>query len=104
MTCSRIPALRHVADRAHQPACIGNRGADLALAGGAILEAVGDSGRGSPIAAAWLSADRHEHSGPGGGPIENKADHKIEIEWPSHVQRDQLRELLLTGVPAGKAS
>ena len=36
--------------------CIGNRGADLALAGGAILGVVGDSGRGSPIAAAWLSA------------------------------------------------
>ena len=46
---------------------IGNDGADQALAGGAILEAVGGSG---------IQA--------GGGPIEVKAEHKINIEGPSH--------------------
>jgi hypothetical protein len=54
-----------------------------------------------------LPADRHEHSGQGGGPIafdaNVKEEHKINIEWSSHEQRAQLRELLLTGVPACKA-
>jgi hypothetical protein len=45
-----------------------------------------------------------EHSGLEGGPVEVKAEHKIDIESLSHEQRDQLRELLLTAVRAGKAS
>jgi hypothetical protein len=47
-----------------------------------------------------------EHSGPEGGPleVEVKDEHKIDIESLSHEQRDQLRELLLTAVRAGKAS
>jgi len=36
-----------------------------------------------------------EHSGPEGGPVEVKAEHKIDIESLSHDQRDQLREILL---------
>jgi hypothetical protein len=36
-----------------------------------------------------------EHSGPEGGPVEVKAEHKIDIESLSHEQRDQLREILL---------
>jgi hypothetical protein len=32
-----------------------------------------------------------------------QAEHKIDIESLSHEQRDQLRELLLTAVRAGKA-
>jgi hypothetical protein len=51
-----------------------------------------------------MPADRHEHSCPGGDPIEVKAEHKIDIAALSHEQRDQLREILLTAVRAGKAS
>lgn len=58
--------------------------------------------------ARMLPADRHEHSGPGGGPIafdaNVKEEHKIDIEAMAPEQRDQLRELLLTAVRAGKAS
>jgi phage terminase small subunit len=42
-----------------------------------------------------LPADRHEHSGPGGGPIEVKPEHKIDIAALEPEQRDQLREILL---------
>jgi phage terminase small subunit len=58
--------------------------------------------------ARMLPADRHEHSGPGGGPIafdvDVKEEHKIDIEAMTPEERDQLRELLLTAVRAGKAS
>jgi phage terminase small subunit len=58
--------------------------------------------------ARMLSADRHEHSGPGGGSIafdaNVKEEHKINIEAMAPEERDQLRELLLTAVRAGKAS
>jgi hypothetical protein len=36
-----------------------------------------------------------EHTGPEGGPVEVRAEHKIDIESLSHEQRDQLREILL---------
>jgi phage terminase small subunit len=55
-----------------------------------------------------LPADRHEHSGPGGGPIafdvDVKEEHKIDIEAMAPEERDQLRELLLRAVSADKAS
>ena len=55
-----------------------------------------------------LPADRHEHSGPGGGPIpfdaNVKPEHKIDIAGMAPEERDQLRELLLTAVRADKAS
>jgi len=58
--------------------------------------------------ARMLPADRHEHSGPGGGSIafdaNVKEEHKINIEAMAPEERDQLRELLLTAVRAGKAS
>ena len=58
--------------------------------------------------ARMLPADRHEHSGPGGGPIafdvNVKPEHKIDIEAMAPEEREQLRELLLTAVRAGKAS
>jgi hypothetical protein len=37
-------------------------------------------------------------------PLEVESAHKIDIGSLSHEQRDQLRELLLTAVRAGKAS
>ena len=55
-----------------------------------------------------LPADRHEHSGPGGGSIafdaNVKEEHKIDIEGMAPEEREQLRELLLTAVRADKAS
>ena len=42
-----------------------------------------------------LPADRHELSGPGGGPIEVKPEHKIDIAALEPEQRDRLREILL---------
>jgi phage terminase small subunit len=58
--------------------------------------------------ALMLPADRHEHSGSGGGSIafdvNVRSEHKIDIEAMAPEERDQLRELLLTAVRAGKAS
>jgi hypothetical protein len=58
--------------------------------------------------ARMLPADRHEHAGPGGGPIafdvDVKEEHKIDIEGMAPEERDQLRELLLRAVSADKAS
>src|SRR5882757_960746 len=58
--------------------------------------------------ARMLPADRHEHSGPDGGPIafdvDVKEEHKIDIEGMAPEERDQLRELLLRAVSADKAS
>jgi phage terminase small subunit len=58
--------------------------------------------------ARMLPADRHEYSGPGGGSIafdvNVKPEHKIDIEAMAPEEREQLRELLLTAVRAGKAS
>jgi phage terminase small subunit len=55
-----------------------------------------------------LPADRHEHSGPGGGSIafdaNVKEEHKIDIEGRAPEEREQLRERLLTAVRSGKAS
>ena len=45
--------------------------------------------------ACLLPADRHELSGPGGGPIEVKPEHKIDIAALEPEQRDQLRQILL---------
>jgi hypothetical protein len=42
-----------------------------------------------------------EHTGPEGGPVEVKAEHKIDIESSSHEQRDQLREILLAAKALG---
>jgi hypothetical protein len=42
-----------------------------------------------------------EHTGPEGGPVEVKAEHKIDIESLSHEQRDQLREILLSAKALG---
>jgi hypothetical protein len=36
-----------------------------------------------------------EHTGPEGGPVEVKAEHKIDIASLEPEQRDQLREILL---------
>ena len=48
-----------------------------------------------------LPADRHEHSGPGGGSIafdvNVKPEHKIDIESMAPEEREQLRQTLLTG-------
>jgi phage terminase small subunit len=58
--------------------------------------------------ARMLPADRHEHSGPGGGSIafdtNVKPEHKIDIEGMAPEERDQLRELLLRAVSADKAT
>jgi zinc-binding dehydrogenase/terminase small subunit-like protein len=55
--------------------------------------------------ARMLPADRHEHSGPGGGPIAFEVgvreEHKIDIEAMAPDERDQLRQALLTA-PAAK--
>ena len=49
--------------------------------------------------ARMLPADRHEHSGPGGGPIafdaNVKEEHKIDIEAMTPEEREHLRTLLL---------
>ena len=45
--------------------------------------------------ACLLPADRHELSGPGGGPIEVKPEHKIDIAALEPEQRYQLRHILL---------
>jgi hypothetical protein len=54
--------------------------------------------------ARMLPADRHEHSGPGGGPIAFdigvKEEHKIDIEAMSPEERERLRQTLLTGLAA----
>jgi hypothetical protein len=42
-----------------------------------------------------------EHSGPEGGPVEVKAEHKIDIAALSHEHRDQLREILLAAKALG---
>jgi phage terminase small subunit len=42
-----------------------------------------------------LPADRHELSGPDGGPIEVKPEHKIDLASLEPEQRDQLRQVLL---------
>jgi hypothetical protein len=42
-----------------------------------------------------------EHTGPEGGPVEVKSEHKIDIESLSHEQRDQLREILLAAKALG---
>ena len=42
-----------------------------------------------------------EHTGPEGGPVEVKAEHKIDIESLSHEQRDQLRGILLAAKALG---
>jgi hypothetical protein len=44
---------------------------------------------------------KFEHTGPEGGPVEVKAEHKIDIESLSHEQRDQLREILLAAKALG---
>jgi hypothetical protein len=55
--------------------------------------------------ARMLPADRHEHSGPGGGPIafdtNVKEEHKIDIEAMTLEEREQLRTLLLAAVRKG---
>jgi hypothetical protein len=55
--------------------------------------------------ARMLPADRHEHSGPGGGPIAFDAnvreEHKIDIEAMTPEEREQLRTLLLAAVRKG---
>jgi phage terminase small subunit len=52
-----------------------------------------------------LPADRHEHAGPGGGPIafdaNVKEEHKIDIEAMTPEEREQLRTLLLAAVRKG---
>ena len=54
--------------------------------------------------ARMLPADRHEHSGPGGGSIafdvDVKEEHKIDIEGMAPEEREQLRETLLTALAA----
>jgi phage terminase small subunit len=54
--------------------------------------------------ARMLPADRHEHSGLGGGPIafdaNVKPEHKIDIEGMAPEEREQLRKLLLTAFAA----
>jgi hypothetical protein len=54
--------------------------------------------------ARMLPADRHEHSGPGGGSIafdaNVKEEHKIDIEGMAPEEREQLRETLLTTLAA----
>jgi hypothetical protein len=42
-----------------------------------------------------------EHTGPEGGPVEVKAEHKIDIEALEPEQRDQLREILLAAKALG---
>jgi hypothetical protein len=55
--------------------------------------------------APMLPADRHEHAGPGGGPIafdaNVKEEHKIDIESMAPEEREQLRTLLLAAVRKG---
>jgi hypothetical protein len=55
--------------------------------------------------ARMLPADRHEHSGPDGGPIafdaNVKEEHKIDIEGMTPDEREQLRTLLLAAVRKG---
>jgi phage terminase small subunit len=48
-----------------------------------------------------LPADRHELSGPSGGPIEVKPEHKIDIAALEPEQRDQLRKILLAAKALG---
>jgi len=52
--------------------------------------------------ARMLPADRHVHSGPGGGPIafdaNVKEEHMIDIEGMTPEEREQLRKILLTAV------
>jgi phage terminase small subunit len=54
--------------------------------------------------ACMLPADRHERSGPGGGPIAFdvgvREEHKIDIEAMAPEEREQLRQTLLTGLAA----
>jgi phage terminase small subunit len=56
--------------------------------------------------ARMLPADRHEHSGPGGGPIafdaNVKEEHKIDIEAMTPEEREQLRTLLLQATRKGQ--
>jgi len=52
--------------------------------------------------ARMLPADRFEHSGSIDHQV--KQEHTIDIEAMAPEERDQLRELLLTSVRAGKAS
>ena len=52
--------------------------------------------------ARMLSADRLEHSGAITHTV--REEHKVDIESMAHDEREQLRELLLTAVSAGKAS
>jgi hypothetical protein len=59
--------------------------------------------------ARMLPADRHEHSGPGGGPIAFdvgvREEHKIDIEGMAPEEREQLRAILLKAVGCqGEAS
>ena len=42
-----------------------------------------------------------EHTGPEGGPVEVKAEHKIDIAALEPEQRDQLREILLAAKALG---
>ena len=53
-----------------------------------------------------LPADRHEHSGPNGGPIafdaNVKEEHKIDIEGMTPEEREQLRTLLLQATRKGQ--
>ena len=42
-----------------------------------------------------------EHTGPKGGPVEVKAEHKIDIAALEPEQRDQLREILLAAKALG---
>jgi phage terminase small subunit len=51
--------------------------------------------------ARMLPADRLEHSGPNGGPMQVNAEHTIDIESMDHDQREALRTILLRAV-AGK--
>lgn len=40
-------------------------------------------------------SERVEHSGPGGGPLQVAAEHKIDVKALDRDQRDQLRQILL---------
>ena len=56
----------------------------------------------SRVATGWNNDSvKLEHTGPEGGPVEVKSEHKIDIAALEPEQRDQLRQVLLAAKALG---
>ena len=72
-------------------------------AGNAAIVALGLKNR-SRAASGWHDAERIEHSGPEGGPVQIAARPTIDVRLLIVDQREALKEAILTSMSAAEAS